>query len=206
MNIVLASSSRYRANLLSQLGINALCVAPNIDESPLYDEDPRQLSARLSREKALEVTNNLPELQKPALIIGSDQVASFENQLLGKPHSREKAIEQLSAVSGKQVTFYTGLHMHSSADNGHYSCLDITQVTFRQLTAREISNYVDRELPLDCAGSFKCEGLGISLFESIESKDPSALIGLPLIAVNKALLHFGVNLLSDANFQPSSTE
>lgn len=196
MNIVLASSSRYRAKLLEQLKINVTAITPNIDESPMPEEIPEEIAARLAEEKCMAVVTQLsPELM-PAMVIGSDQVCNFNGQVLGKPHTREKAIHQLMSLSNQETIFYTSLYLYSTKHQQAYTHLDVTRVKFRALSNEEIERYVEMEEPLDCAGSFKCEGLGISLFESIESSDPSALIGLPLIAVNKGLLNFGFNCLT----------
>ncbi len=197
MNIVLASSSRYREKLLSQLRLKVHIIGPGIDESSLDDELPAEIANRLAEEKCMTVVSQLPEDLMPALVIGSDQLASFNDQILGKPHTTEKAIEQLMSLSGQETVFYTSLYIYSTKDQKGFSHLDETRVKFRKLSNEEIERYVDLEQPLDCAGSFKCEGLGISLFESIESSDPSALVGLPLIAVNRGLIKFGVNCLID---------
>lgn len=196
-NIVLASSSRYRAKLLEQLRIKITAISPDIDESPLPEESPQELATRLAEEKCMAVVNQLPESLMPALVIGSDQLASSNEQILGKPLTKERAIEQLMNLSGQEAVFYTSLNVYSTKEQKALSHLDETRVKFRKLSQKEIARYIELEQPLDCAGSFKCEGLGISLFESIESNDPSALIGLPLIAVNKALIGFGFNCLND---------
>jgi septum formation protein len=195
MHFVLASSSQYRAQLIDQIKIATLIMPPNIDESPLPDEDPEELAIRLAEEKCMAVVNRLTENEMPALVIASDQVASSHQRLLGKPLLLEKAIQQLQYLSGKEAVFYTSLYLYSTKDQRAYSHIDQTKVKFRPLSNTEIEHYVLQERPFDCAGSFKCEGLGICLFESIESSDPSALIGLPLIALNKGLLSFGVNPL-----------
>lgn len=196
-NIVLASSSRYRAKLLEQLRIKITAISPDIDESPLPEESPQEIAIRLAEEKCMAVVNQLPESLMPALVIGSDQLASSNEQILGKPLTKERAIEQLLNLSGQEAVFYTSLYVYSTKEQKAFSHLDETRVKFRKLSNEEVERYVGLEQPLDCAGSFKCEGLGISLFESIESNDPSALIGLPLIAVNKGLINFGVNCLID---------
>jgi len=145
---------------------------------------------RLSVEKAASLRSAYPK----AFIIGSDQVASVGSELLGKPGSRERAIEQLTRMSGQDVHFYTGLAV-LHADSGEcQQHLNTTRVAMRMLSADEIERYVDKDQPLDCAGSFKLEQLGVSLFNSVESDDPSALVGLPLIAVARCLRNLGMNV------------
>lgn len=189
--IVLASSSRYRRELLAKILSNFATSNPNIDESAKDLEKPSELALRLAIEKAEALANEFPN----ALIIGSDQVAQLGNQALGKPGTSERAIEQLRLCSGQTVYFYTGLALHNSALGVTESCLDCVEVQFRDLSETEISNYIDRESPLDCAGSFKCEGLGITLFEKIHSNDPNSLVGLPLIELNRMLIKARVNPL-----------
>ncbi|HET7306503.1 MAG TPA: Maf family nucleotide pyrophosphatase [Gammaproteobacteria bacterium] len=189
--IVLASSSPYRRELLTRLKLPFDCQSPDIDETPRPGESPSDLAQRLARSKAEAVAT---ALRTPSLIIGSDQVASIGGQKLGKPGSHERAQEQLRRMSGRTVEFYTAVAVLES-DNGRFeSSLDLTRVHFRALDDLEIQRYLDREQPYDCAGSFKAEGLGIALFESIESSDPTALIGLPLIAVATLSRRFGLNL------------
>jgi len=189
--VVLASSSVYRQALLDRLQIPYLCRSPNIDESPLPGENPQQLSLRLSREKAYALASTFPQ----HLIIGSDQVAAIDDKLLGKPETLTVAAQQLRLASGNQVSFYTSvtlLNAETSAVNSH---TDITRVYFRKLTDNDIQRYLEAEQPYDCAGSFKVEGLGITLFERIENSDPTALIGLPLIRLAAMLRTMGVSIL-----------
>ncbi|ARU88849.1 nucleoside triphosphate pyrophosphatase [Pseudomonas sp. M30-35] len=175
--LILASSSPYRRELLSRLNIEFSCYSPDIDESRLPDETPVDLVKRLALEKAQALSSAQPQ----HLIIGSDQVAVLDQQVLGKPHSMDRAFSQLSAASGKSVTFLTGLALLNSATGQHQvDCVPFT-VHFRTLSAEQIQRYLEVEQPLDCAGSFKAEGLGVSLFRSTEGTDANSLIGLPLI-------------------------
>lgn len=175
--IVLASSSRYRQQLVSQLGIHAECHAPNIDETPLNTEKPAETALRLAQQKAAHVANQ----HKDALVIGSDQVADLDGIALGKPGDRNRTIEQLQACSGKTLRFHTGLCLINSQSGRQQDCIETFTVCFRPLTTEQITRYVDKEPAFDCAGGFKMEGLGISLFERLSGDDPNTLIGLPLI-------------------------
>lgn len=175
--LILASSSRYRADLLRRLGLTFSQASPHIDESAQPNEAPEQLAKRLATEKARAIAREHPG----SLVIGSDQVASLEGLVLGKPGSVERAREQLTRCSGKTVHFHTGLCLVGPTLNEEICLVDTFTVYFRELSAAQIKRYVDQELPLDCAGSFKMEGLGISLFQKLEGKDPNTLIGLPLI-------------------------
>ncbi len=191
MHLILASSSRYRASLLERLGLHFAAEAPDVDETAAPGESPVALVERLSLEKARAVAAR----HEQALVIGSDQLASLDGEILGKPGTEERAIEQLSALSGRTVTFLTGLALVNAA-SGASACLHVpTPVRFRTLTQPMIVDYVRREQPLDCAGAFKSEGLGIALFESIGGDDPSALIGLPLISLCSLLAAEGVSVL-----------
>lgn len=181
--IVLASTSRYRAGLLRRLLDDFEQVAPNVDESGLAGESPRARAERLATAKAVAVAKG----RANALVIGSDQVAALGNAVLHKPGSIDNAREQLRASSGKTVDFFTTLCVIDSRDDRQWTALDHTRVIFRDLTEPEIERYLDREKPFDCAGSFKSEGAGIALFERIETGDPTALIGLPLIALARML-------------------
>jgi len=188
--IVLASTSRYRAELLRRLLPQFGQSAPGTDESPLPDEPPAARALRLAVAKAEAVAREHPG----ALVIGSDQVAELDGRILDKPGNAERACAQLAASSGREVHFHTALCLFDSRDGRRRTHVDHTHVRFRELNAAEIARYVEREQPLDCAGSFKCEGLGISLFEAIDNHDPSALIGLPLIALARLLREAGVEL------------
>lgn len=175
--LVLASTSIYRRELLERLQLPFLTAAPNIDETRLVNESAQAMVKRLAQEKAVAMANSYPN----ALIIGSDQCAVLGEQILGKPGTYEKAVEQLQASSGQTVEFLTGLCLYDS-NTGEFQ-LDAVpfQVEFRTLQDTEIENYLLREQPYNCAGSFKSEGLGISLFKRMSGDDPTALIGLPLI-------------------------
>lgn len=189
-DIVLASSSIYRAKLLKQLHLPFACTASNIDESPLKNETPVALAQRLSEAKARAVADQFPH----HLIIGSDQVACCGNHILGKPGNRETAIQQLSQQSGQIVQFYTGISVLDSATGKCLSDVDVCNVHFRPLDLQQILRYLDIEQPYDCAGSFKSEAYGIVLFDKIVGDDPNALIGLPLIKLITLLTQFGIVL------------
>ncbi len=186
--LVLASGSAYRTGQLSQLGLTFEAIRPNIDESPSPGEAPRATAARLSEAKARAVATLAPA----AWLIGSDQTADCDGCLVGKPGSAERACAQLEQMSGKTVLFHSGLCLLSPAGQASVAVVT-TEVRFRTLGANEIAAYIRKEQPLDCAGSFKVEGLGISLFEAIRSDDPSALIGLPLIRLCALLRQAGLN-------------
>lgn len=175
--LVLASTSRYRAELLSRLRLPFSCANPGVDETPLAGETPRALAIRLAHAKAVAVAARSPG----AWAIGSDQTADLDGIALGKPGSIDAACAQLATMSGREVLFHTAVCVSDGVR--HLQATDLTRVRFRPLQADEIARYVEAEQPLDCAGSFKCEGLGISLFEAIENRDPTALVGLPLIAL-----------------------
>ncbi|HIJ23265.1 MAG: septum formation inhibitor Maf [Gammaproteobacteria bacterium] len=181
--LVLGSSSPFRKELLSRLQIPFEACSPNIDESALAGESPQQLVERLSISKAAEIAKSFPA----HLIIGSDQVAVNEGKILGKPGTFEGAVEQLSAASGKKVQFYTGLTLLNSVRGVQHSEVVPFAVHFRDLSEERIERYLHAEEPYNCAGSFKSEGLGITLFERLEGEDPSALMGLPLIRLVRML-------------------
>lgn len=188
--LVLGSTSRYRAELLRRLGLEFEQRAPGTLETELPDEAPSERAMRLAVAKADDAGAGLVD----ALVIGSDQVAELDGVLLEKPGSSERAHVQLSACSGRAVSFHTALCVRDTRSGERHTHLDLTRVHFRALRPEEITRYVEREQPLDCAGSFKCEGLGISLFERIDNSDPTALIGLPLIALAKLLRETGLAL------------
>lgn len=175
--LILASSSRYRARLLCNIGLSPTCQSPDIDESPLANEGPAELAGRLAQAKA----EHIAKQHRDALVIGSDQVADLHGHILGKPGSRERAIEQLSRCAGKTLVFHTGLCLINTRTARTHRCVERFAVSFRPLSQQQIIRYVDAEPALDCAGSFKMEGLGISLFRSLHGSDPNTLIGLPLI-------------------------
>jgi len=193
IDLVLASTSRYRRDLLARLTADFRCVAPDVDEKPLANESPAVLAGRLASAKAQAVTAKNPG----TVVIGSDQAADLDGHPLGKPHSVENACAQLAACSGRMVAFHTAIcAIDARASKPRIvSTQDTTRVHFRELDADTIARYVERERPLDCAGSFKCEGLGIDLFERIETNDPTALIGLPLIALCKLLRELDIEPL-----------
>ena len=189
--LVLASTSPYRQELLTRLGLPFETASPEIDESPHEGEEPEEFVQRLSLEKAKAVAAKYPD----ALIIGSDQVATLEDTILGKPGTHERAMKQLMAASGKSVTFLTGLSLYDSATGRSHTVCEPFRVKFRNLTEEEIDDYLRREEPYDCAGSFKSEGLGIALFSLMDGEDPNSLIGLPLIQLVSMLLENGVHVL-----------
>ncbi|WP_252176205.1 nucleoside triphosphate pyrophosphatase [Endozoicomonas sp. 4G] len=191
MNIILASSSPYRKSLLEKLRLPFQCCSPDIDETPLAGESAEELTQRLSREKALALKTQYPE----HLIIASDQAAQLNETILGKPGTIQQAIKQLSDCNGQSVTFYTSLCLLNTQTSQYQVDTVPYTVHFRTLKRIEIENYVKLERPLDCAGSFKCEGLGISLFSKMEGDDPNSLIGLPLVRLNHMLMNEGVNPL-----------
>lgn len=188
--VILGSTSSFRKQLLKKLQLDFVQISPDIDETPLKDETPKEMVHRLSLKKAQEIANNQPN----AIIIASDQTAVFNDLPVGKPHSLENAIKQLSDFSGHCITFYTGLVVINTATQQTYQTMDITKVHFRDLSENVIRNYIEIEQPLNCAGSFKSEGLGITLFKRIESNDPNALIGLPLIQLTDIFYQMGYPL------------
>jgi len=175
--LILASSSSYRRLLLEKIGLHPHCHATNIDESPLLNEAAPALARRLSISKALSAAKLFPS----ALIVASDQCAELDGQILGKPGTKARAQSQLSKCSGREALFHTGVCLLNSQTGKQYTSVETVAVAFRTLSPSEIERYTSREPALDCAGSFKAEGLGISLFRHIHSDDPNTLIGLPLI-------------------------
>lgn len=188
--IVLASTSRYRAELLRRLVHEFEQATPDVDEPELPGEAPRARAMRLAVAKAEAVARD----RRDALVIGSDQVAALGDSILHKPGNIENAHKQLRASSGNRVDFHTGLCVIDTRVGRPVSALDHTRVVFRELGDDEIDRYLAREHPLDCAGSFKSEGAGIALFDRIETRDPTALIGLPLIALARLLRQAGYAL------------
>jgi len=174
--LILASTSRYRRALLQRLGVPFDCVAPDADETRLPGEPAAEMAARLARVKAEAVAARHPR----AIVIGSDQVALRGTDVLGKPGSVERCREQLRASSGQEVVFLTAVHVIDGMAGRAESHIDRTVVKFRELSDTEIDRYIERDQPLDCAGGFKAESLGIALFDRIESIDPTGLTGLPL--------------------------
>lgn len=191
--LILASTSVFRKELLARLQIPFETAAPATDESPLVGESPADTAERLSIAKAQAVADRFPG----ALIIGSDQVAYLdhhEQQRFGKPGTRENAIKQLRAMSGKTVIFHTGLCLYNAATGRSHVRGIPTEVRFRELSDNEINRYLDKEDALNCAGSAKSEGLGIALLEHMRGDDPNALVGLPLIALCEMLRAEGVDI------------
>jgi septum formation protein len=187
--LVLASTSRYRKELLGRLGLAFEVAAPEADESPLPGESPADLALRLAVLKARSVrTAN-------ALIIGSDQSAALDGRLLGKPGSHDVAVRQLRELSGKAADFHTAVALLDSTTGSIASRVVACRVTFRSLDERRIEAYLRREQPYDCTASAKAEGLGIALIARIETEDPTALIGMPLIALTELLEHAGMPAL-----------
>lgn len=186
--LVLGSTSRYRAELLRRLVDDFDQRAPGTDEDARPGEAPADRALRLAIAKAVAAADGL----RDALVIGSDQVAERDGHVLDKPGSVERARAQLRDCSGREVHFHTALCLLDTRDGLRRTHANHTCVRFRTLSANEIERYVAREQPLDCAGSFKCEGLGISLFERIDSEDPTGLIGLPLIALARLLREAGI--------------
>lgn len=191
--IVLASSSPYRQQLLQKLQLPFVCCQPHTDETPHLGESATQLVIRLAKQKTLSLQSEYPN----HYIIGSDQVCVIDNTIVGKPGEYRIALQQLKAASGNKVTFYTGLALLNSQTHQLNVICEPFHVFFRHLTEDEIKCYLKKEQPYQCAGSFKCEGLGITLFEKLEGRDPNTLIGLPLIALNHMLLKVGLNILTD---------
>lgn len=190
--LVLGSTSPFRKSILEKLNLPFKCAKPNIDESALVNETPQALVERLAIEKAKAVTKEFPS----ALIIGSDQVAVCDGQILGKPHTFENGVKQLSLFSNKNVTFYTGLCVYDSENNTTTSVVEPFIVHFNKLSLTEIENYLKAEQPYNCAGSFKSEGLGICLFKKLEGDDPNSLIGLPLIKLVALLKQHNLDVLA----------
>lgn len=186
--LILASTSPYRAELLGRLGLPFTRTAPEVDETPLADESPADLARRLGAAKARAVALKAPD----SVVIGSDQVAVVDGRTVGKPGDEPTAIAQLKAASARDVSFLTAVTVCAPDQSLHY--LDVTRVVFRRLSDDEISRYVKAEQPFNCAGSFKAEGLGISLFDHIDARDPTGLIGLPLIWLAGALRRCGYRL------------
>ncbi|MEH6636464.1 MAG: nucleoside triphosphate pyrophosphatase [Halioglobus sp.] len=191
-DIILASTSPYRRQLMARLQIPFYCLAPDADETPLPGELPAALALRLALAKANSLAANHPE----SLIIGSDQVASIGNSIMGKPGTHTAAVAQLRASSGRIVRFDTALALVCAAQNIEWFHVEPFHASFRQLSDMDIEYYLQREQPYDCAGSFKCEGLGITLFKSLQGNDPTSLEGLPLIALTELLTRAGVSLLA----------
>ena len=190
--LILASTSPWRRALLEKLAIPFECAAPEVDETPLPGEAPRHLVSRLAQQKAQSLAHRYPA----HLIIGSDQICVLDGEITGKPLTEENARQQLLKARGNIVTFYTGLALYNSATGHLQTEVEPFDVHFRHLTEAEIDDYLRKERPLHCAGSFKSEGLGIALFERLEGRDPNTLIGLPLIALCQMLRREEMNPLN----------
>lgn len=189
--LVLASASPYRRALLERLGLPFVAVAPRADETPQANEPPARTALRLAEAKARAAAGQYPQ----ALIIGSDQVAGCDGKAIGKPGNHARAVAMLDRLSGRTVIFHTGLALFDAASGEcQTACVDVTS-TFRTLSGAEIEAYLTHDRPYDCAGAVKAETLGIALFRTIESHDPTALIGLPLIRLVDMLIAAGVRVL-----------
>lgn len=195
--LVLASTSPHRRRLLEGLRLPFEALAPDTDERPLPDETPHALALRLAQEKARSVAATLAE-DDDALVIGSDQVADLDGRALGKPGTAARCVDQLLACSGRVVHFHTGLAVVDARSGRTEALVEPFAVHFRKLSRERVEHYVAVEAPLDAAGGFYSEGLGITLFERLEGRDPQALVGLPLIALVELLDGFGVDLLARA--------
>jgi septum formation protein len=191
MNLILASTSPYRRRLLERLRLPFRCIDPAVEESIKDGESPQARASRLATEKALSVAENQRD---GAIVIGSDQVACLGSEILHKPGTPEAAIGQLTSSSGQTVQFWTAVSLWTSSGEPPTQRVVPCEVKMRALSTDEISRYVALDQPLDCAGSFKWESLGITLFEAMRTDDPTALEGLPLIALSELLREAGVKL------------
>jgi septum formation protein len=189
--LVLGSSSPFRKALLEKLDLSFDCDSPDIDETPLENESPQDMVERLAKLKAQAIAVRHPQ----SIIIASDQCATLDGKIIGKPGDHAGAVAQLTNASGRAVTFYTSLCVYNAPTNQFEECVEPFYVYFRELSAEQIENYLNKEQPYNCAGSFKSEGLGISLFERLEGNDPNTLIGLPLIQLIKMLERFHVKVI-----------
>lgn len=191
--LILASSSIYKKMLLQRLQIPFSSVTPAVNEQKLQGESGHSMAFRLAEEKALAVADKYPN----AVVIGADQVGELEGQILGKPINHESAIHQLQSQSGRTSKFHCGVSVVQKLSDGKIqrkTRVNTTEVTFRELTKQQISAYINTDKPYDCAGSFKAEGLGISLFVEVKTNDPSSLVGLPLIDLCTLLTEFGIDI------------
>lgn len=196
--LILASTSKYRRELLGRLGLSFEAAAPGVDEAALPGETPPQLAARLAAAKAHSVR------AADAVVIGSDQVASLAGVVLRKPGGAATALRQLEAAQGNIVVFHTAVTVLDTAAGGEWSHVDRTEVRFARLPTAALERYLEIDEPFDCAGSFKSEGLGVALFERVESTDPTALIGLPLIWLAATLRSAGIDPLAGRAARASS--
>lgn len=197
--ILLGSSSGYRRSLLEKLQLPFIWTVPNIDETPLTNESPAALALRLAKSKAQSLASSFPN----HLIIGSDQTCTCKGKIYGKPHTPEQAFLQLRAFSGERVIFYTGLCLYNSQTHTSQEICETYTLEFRNLDNEDIREYIRREEPLDCAGSIKTEGLGITLIKAFIGEDPNSLVGLPLIKLIDMLKNEGYNPLTPR--QPSNS-
>jgi septum formation protein len=191
VKLILASTSPFRKAILEKLGIPFSTQSPEVDESSRENETPEQQVERLSIAKAKAVADTLNE----GLVIGSDQIAVIGSQILGKPGNHKNAVKQLQAASGKTVTFLTGLCLYNAKNKSYQAEVVPFNVVFRELNDQQIDNYLKKEQPYNCSGSFKSEALGITLFEKLEGDDPNTLIGLPLIRLVRMLENEGVAVI-----------
>lgn len=189
--LILASTSPFRRAILEKLGIAFEVAAPHTDETAKPGETPQQLVERVAIAKAKAIADQYNE----GLVIGSDQVAVIDDAIVGKPGDHATAVKQLKAASGKRITFYTGLALVNAATGNIQAEVVPFHVEFRQLTDSQIENYLQKEQPYNCAGSFKSEALGICLFEKLEGEDPNTLMGLPLIRLVRMLEKEGLNII-----------
>lgn len=190
LNLILASTSRYRRELLERLGYPFETKASSVDETPLEGETPDALALRLAKAKARAVARENPG----CVVIGSDQVCALGDKALGKPHNYEGAVRQLTMMQGRTLVFHTAVCVIDK-DGGEQTCVSDTRIRMRRLSPKAIDAYVRREEPYDCAGSAKIEKLGIALMESVDSDDPTSLIGLPLMRVTSMLLNAGIEVV-----------
>ncbi len=192
--LILASTSPYKKMLLERLGLEFTCRNPEVDETPLAGESPKDLALRLAEQKATAVANQIPG----AWVIGADQVEELDGQILGKPGNHQRAVEQLKTQSGRSMHFHCGICLAQcsigEAEIIKQVRLNTTEVQFRHLNSQQIERYLLADKPYDCAGSFKGEALGISLFSAVYSNDPSSLIGLPLIDLCTMLGDWGLEV------------
>lgn len=191
VSLLLASTSPFRQALLGKLGLPFITAAPDVDETPRAGEAADALVTRLAVAKAQALAADYPD----SWIIGSDQVCLLDAAITGKPYTPDRAFAQLRQASGNAITFYTGLALYQPRSGTLMQCCEPFVVHFRHLSDEEIRAYIEKEQPLQCAGSFKSEGLGICLFERLEGRDPNTLVGLPLIALSGMLRAVGINPL-----------
>jgi MAF protein len=195
MKLVLASTSPFRKELLQRLGVDFSCASPDVDETPVEGESIEEMVIRLSELKASAIAQEYESTPEGALIIGSDQSAVLNGKPLTKPGNFENAVKQLTAASGQRIVFQTGLCLLNTLTGHKQSICESYTVVFKELSQQMIENYLKKEEPYNCAGSFKSEGLGIALFEKFEGEDPNSLIGLPLIKLIAMLKQEGFEIL-----------